>query len=310
MLTKPTDFLSKIDRPAFQAALAELPFIADGPRVGLLVVLGRADASLLDDSSWWRGFGWSDILAISSTPLSALIAAREGLMNMVQVIADQTAAEVTTRSGLAVLLGGPRFALEHVSPATMRLVFDRVAKADGLLARWLDEISARPERERLAERVAETESQAREARQSEAKAREELDELSEQLADVQRQLAVLQEASVGLSTRERRQVFIDAAKVVAQVAATVEGDGRALDHDALSRKVGLLAERFGLQTDDLPGATVAFDPERHSAPGARPDVGEPVNVARAGYTWNDGSERVVVLPALVTRASQNGENGR
>jgi molecular chaperone GrpE (heat shock protein) len=210
---------------------------------------------------------------------------------------------VTTRKSLAVLLGAPRFALEHFDPDRMRSIFETVAQNDELFARWQAEVSGAAERNDLIRRVSVAEEDARRASSVQASATADLDELSAQLAKVQGQFKELQSESAGLSERERRQVLIDAAKVVAQVAATVEGDGRALDHDALSRKVTLLAERFGLHADARQGDSVAFDPSRHSAPGKRPEVGEIVDVARAGYTWEDGSERVVVLPALVTRAS-------
>lgn len=307
-LTKPTDFLSKIDRTAFQAALADLPFIEGSPRVRFLVMLGKSGGSILEDSGWWRGFGWPDVLAISTSPLSALIDASESLMAMIRKVVDEYARDVTTRRGLSALLGGPRFALEHIAPTQMRSIFERVEKSDEMLARWADELTARAEREDLSRRVADAEALARQARQAERQAREDLNALAGQLADVQGQFSALQEVTAGLSTRERRQVLIDAAKVVAQVAATVEGDGRALDHEALTRKVTVLAERFGLHIDARPGDSVAFDPSRHSAPGARPDEGEIVNVARAGYTWDNGEERVVVLPSLVTRVSGSEES--
>lgn len=307
-LTKPADFLSKIDRRAFQAALAELPFSESGPRVKILVALGRSGGAILDDAGWWRGFGWSDILANSTGSLSTILAGSETLMAMTRKIVDETARDVTTRRGLATLLGGPRFALEHVSPAQVNDIFERVAQNDDLLARWVAEISDLAARDDLMRRASDAESEARASKNAESQAREDLDALSRQLAEVQSQLAALQDASAGLSTRERRQVLIDAAKVVAQVAATVEGDGRDLDHDALTRKVTTLAERFGLHAHARPGESVAFEPTRHSAPGTRPNEGEIVNVARAGYTWDDGEERVVVLPALVSRVSGSEES--
>lgn len=308
VLTKPTDFLSKIDLPALQAALAELPFNESGPRFKILVALGRSGGAILDDAGWWRGFGWPDILANSTGQLSTILAGSETLMAMTRKIVDETARDVTTRRGLSTLLGGPRFALEHVSPAQMNEIFERVAQNDDLLARWVAEISDLAARDDLVRRASDAESQARASKNAESQAREDLDALSRQLAEVQSHLAALQDASAGLSTRERRQVLIDAAKVVAQVAATVEGDGRGLDHDALTRKVTTLAERFGLHAHARPGESVAFEPTRHSAPGTRPIEGEIVNVARAGYTWDDGEERVVVLPALVSRVSGSEES--
>lgn len=303
VLTKPTEFLSRIDRPAFQAALAELPFVEGGARARLLVVLARSNKSAVDDAAWWRGFGWSDVLAVSSGPLSTVITNSEKLMTMVRGVADGFARDVTTRRSLSVLLGAPRFSLEHFAPERMRSIFETVAQNDELFARWQAELSGAAERDDLTRRVLKAEEDARRASAAQDAAAADVDDLSTQLAKVQGQLGHLQAESAGLSGRERRQVLIDAAKVVAQVAATVEGDGRSLDHDALARKVTLLAERFGLHADAHPGDSVAFDPSRHSAPGTRPEVGEIVDVARAGYIWEDGNERVVVLPALVTRAS-------
>ena len=310
VLAKPTEFLSRLDRPAFQAGLSELPLVDGSVRVRLLLLLAKSTNREIEDGGWWRGFDWSDVLDVSTGPISSVITASDVLMEMVRGAADRFASEVTTRRSLSVLLSGPRFALDHLTPLEIRSIFERVAESDGMFSRWYAEISATAERDELRQVAVEAQSEVARAHAEESRAVTELGELSEQLVETQRQFSALQGESSSLSTRERRQVLIDAAKVIAQVAATVDGDGRALDHDELTRKVGGLVERFGLRVDSHRGESVAFDPLRHTAPGTRPEAGEVVDVARAGYTWDHGDETVVVLPALVTQVGKSEDSNR
>lgn len=308
VMNKPTEFLSRIDKPAFQHCLSELT-LADGhPRSRFLLLLARANRSALDEVGWWRGFSWSDVLTISSGPLSAVMSSSEFLSSMIRRVVDEFARDVTTRSSLSALLGAPRFALEHISPERMVSIFETVAKNDTLFAGWRAALAGQAEKAALVKATSTAQEEALVASAARDAAFAERDELSEQLARVQEQVTSLQNHTAGLTARERRQLLIDAATVVAQIAATVEGDGRALDHDSLSRKVSGLAEKFGLTAHARSGDSVAFDPSLHRAPGPRPTDGETVNVARAGYTWEEGGEKVVVLPALVTRMSGNEES--
>lgn len=308
VLNKSSAFLSAIDKPAFQQHLAELPLVDGGVRARFLVLLARSNKSEVEDPGWWRGFGWPDVPAIASGPLSTVVSSSEDLLLMVRRVVDEFAQHVTTRSSLAALLSAPRFAIEHVTPEQMVSIFERVTKNDTVFAGWHAALSGVAERMELTKRTLAAEEEARSASAARAAAVTEKNDLSAQLARVQEQVTALQSHAAALTDRERRQVLIDAAKVVAQVAATVEGEGRALDHDALSRKVSGLAEKFGLLVHARTGEMTAFDASQHRAPGERPQDGEIVNVARTGYTWEEGGERVVVLPALVTRMSESQES--
>jgi hypothetical protein len=306
-LRKPTQFLSKIDRIAFHAALAELPLIEGGVRPRLIASIAKSSMVDIEDAGWWRGFDWSDVLAVSTGPLSLVVTRSEVLMAMVREAADGFARDISTRRSLSGLIGGPRFALEHFTPTQIRLIFERVAENDALFAAWQFEVSAAVEREDLTHRISAAEHEAVAALVAKAHVVSKLEELSEQLSAAHLQLVALQDETAGMTNRERRQVFIDAAKVIAQLAATVDGDGRALGPEELSSKVNSLAERYGLRVSVRRGDSVAFEPSKHNAPGIRPELGEIVNVARVGYTWEDDDEQVVVLRALVTRAGGSEE---
>jgi hypothetical protein len=308
VLDDPQDLLSKIDRGAFFDALAELPFTNGGEKALLIAQIARVDRSLAAESGWWRGFRWHNVGEVASGPLSSLIVDSELLTEMVHAVADAFASGVSTRRALAELLGAPRFAVEHIEPPTVVALFSRVAESDSLFASWSLLVTGQSERAALAAQVEDAKGDKARALESEGRVVAEMNDLRDYLAATQVQLESLQSEAVGLSERERRQVKIDTARVVAQMAATVEQASEERAANSLFRKVNTLAERFGLRLDAERGTSVAFNPARHSSPGIRPHDGEVVNVARAGYTWFDGNDELVIIPALVTRISGSEES--
>lgn len=302
-LEKPTHLFDQLSLPSFQAAVRKLGLSAGGPRARFVEALAKRSAALASDAGWWRGFSWKDVRAVSTGPLHSLITATPALQHMVREAVDAFADTVDTRRALGELLGAPRFAVEHLSPERLSRIMALVAENDRLFSTWHAEFTRESELQQANRRLGEIEESAGRAAASEASRAAELEDLRMHLADAQRQVDALRKHTGSLTERERRQVLLDSAKAVAQIAATVDGDGGHLEHAELARKVNLLAERHGVSIDVARGETVAFDPARHSAPGSRPEPGEPVNVARTGYTWDDGEAAIVVLPALVTRVS-------
>lgn len=302
-LEKPAHLFDQLSLPAFQGAVRKLELSADGPRARFIQALAKRSAALASDAGWWRGFSWKDVRSVSTGPLHSLITATPALQHMMREAVDAFADTVDTRRALGELLGAPRFAVEHLTPERVSRIMALVAENDRLFSTWHAEFTRESELEQANRRIDEIEESAGRAAAAEAVRAAELEDLRTHLADAQRQVDSLQNHTGGLTERERRQVLLDSAKAVAQIAATVDGDGSSLGHAELARKVNLLAERQGVSIDVARGETVDFDPARHSAPGSRPEPGEPVNVARTGYTWDDGEAAIVVLPALVTRVS-------
>ncbi len=305
---EPSEFFARVDQVAIQAALAELPIRESGLRGRFLLVVARAGKSRIEDAAWWRGLSWEDVLEGSSGRLSTVLTTSDVLLRRVRAVADEHASQISTRRGLFSFLSGPRFAIEHIPPTRVRELFDRVGQQDSLLAGWHSELSASAEREDLNDRLQAAQAELDRVLKDETNASAELSALSKQLESTQLQLEAARVELTGLSVRERRQLNIEAAKTIAQIAATVDAEARETDHDALTQKVNRLSGKFGLRPSAMRGESVVFDPALHNAPGTRPEVEELVNVARAGYIWEDGDEQVVVLPALVTRAGKSEGN--
>lgn len=301
VLDDPASLFTRIPLHSFQAAVRRLGLNQDGPRARFLHALWSRSAVLASDLGWWRGFAWRDVRAVSSGALHTVVTSTPGLMQVVRAAVDAFADTIDSRRELGELLGAPRFAVEHLAPSRVSEIIERVGRDDAVLARWHAEIAREHELEQATRRVVELEEQARRAVASEAAKDTELQDVRAHLAKIQLQVEAMRSHAGGLTERERRQVLLDSAKAIAQIVATVEAEGDALDPAELTRKVSRLAERYGVIADAARGQLVGFDPVRHSAPGSRPAPGETVNVARTGYTWDDGEAAIVVLPALVTR---------
>ena len=306
-LDDPQDLLLKIDRGAFFDALGELPFTKGGEKALLIAQIASVDRSIAAELGWWRGFAWDNAGEVASGPLSSLIAESEPLTKMVRAVVDAFVSGVSTRRALAELLGAPRFAVEHIEPQTVVALFSRVAENDSLFASWRLLITAQAERANLAAQIEDAKVDRARALESEGRVIAERNDLSDHLAATQVELESVKSEKVGLSERERRQVMIDAARVVAQMAATVEQAATGEGAPGLLRKVNTLAERFGVRIDSERGISAVFDPARHTSPGIRPAGGDAVNVARSGYTWFDGNEHLVIVQALVTRIDGSEE---
>jgi hypothetical protein len=300
-MDKPRELFSQVSLPDMQAAVRALPLTPDGPRARFLTALAQRSSPIASEKGWWKGFGWKDMQAVATGPLHALILSSPELQDMIRAASDEFASGVDTRRSLGELISAPRFAVEHLEPARLAEIMSLVAKNDRVFSQWHSAVAREDEFERVNERLENLQGSTELSAAVDAARSTELNELREHLAEAQAQVDALQEHVGGLTDRERRQMLLDAAKAIAQVAATVDGDGANLEHSELVRKINLLAERHGVTIDVARGEIVPFDSTHHSAPGSRPEPGESVNVARTGYTWDDGDTAIVVLPALVTR---------
>lgn len=297
----PLDWLGQIDLTAFTSELGNLPLRDGQARVALLNSIQKADASEIEHRRWWSKLRWEDFSSLHSGLLLAALARPAVVNEIVNPLVAEFVQSVTTRRALGELLAAPAFALENLDPRRIASLVETVSGHDGLLSSWHSEIAKVAENEAMASRVATAEEHLRLAEISRREADEKTSKQAAKLLELSRALEMARKEHSGLSSRERRQVVLDAAKAMAQVAAMVDADGARLEHPELVRKVNAIVERHGLSRTAYRGAQVAFDPVAHSAPGVRPKLGEKVNVARPGYTWDSGEEQVVVLQALVAR---------
>lgn len=308
VLSRATERMGRIDdeEPVqlpreFVRALGQLALEPGGPRHAFLDALARVSRDSVTSPELWSGIQWDNVSALSRGPAGSVLAKEPVLVGLVRKSVDQLVLSMASRSALSAFFSLPQFATEHLDAADVVAALERVARSDVQVSNWVgalrdgpEQQATRAERDRLRDRDR--------TRATTLAAREdEIAGLKDALRDAHMRLEELQNTGGALSDRELRHAQIDAARSVAQVAATVEGDGLHLEHDQLVQKVFRLVERFGLVPSASRGDDVPFDPEKHSAPGARPEVGETVHVARTGYIWNRDNETVVVLPALVTR---------
>ena len=298
---KPLDWLSQIDVTAFASELGKLPLRDGQARVALLIAIHKADATEIEQRRWWENLRWEDFSRFHSGPLSAVLGRPAVLDAIVRPLVKKFVESVTTRRAFGELLAAPAFALEHLDPSTIASLMESVSSDDRLMGSWRAEIAKVSERDVVVSRLSVAEEHLRLADISRREAEEKATERAAKVAELSRDLKMAREEHAGLSSRERRQVILDAVRAMAQVAAMVDADGARLEHPELMRKVNAIVERHGLSLTAHRGEQVAFDPVTHSAPGVRPEPGEKVNVARPGYKWSNGEDQVVVLPALVAR---------
>jgi hypothetical protein len=97
-----------------------------------------------------------------------------------------------------------------------------------------------------------------------------------------------------------RQVRIDAARAVAELAAEVEELAGAAPADVLVDRVRGLAKAFDLDPIGRVGDELAFDASQHTPIGGDLPDGSAVMVIRPGYTWRLGDRAVLIGKAQVT----------
>ena len=101
-----------------------------------------------------------------------------------------------------------------------------------------------------------------------------------------------------------RQIRIDAARAVAEVAMEVEELAAAgADATVTVERIRGLAKAFELEPIGRAGEEVAFRPATHSAIGGYPPNGSMVVVIRPGYSWRTGDDDVLVAKAQVAAVS-------
>jgi len=99
---------------------------------------------------------------------------------------------------------------------------------------------------------------------------------------------------------QERQLRIDAARAVADVAMEVEELAAAgADPEVTVERIRALAKAFDLDPIGRAGDQVAFDPRAHTPIGGYPADGSAVVVIRPGYSWRAGDQDVLVAKAQV-----------
>ncbi len=105
-------------------------------------------------------------------------------------------------------------------------------------------------------------------------------------------------------TALERQIRVEAARALAEVAAEVEelAVGGA-STDVLTERVRALVKAFDLNPIGRAGDDDLFDPGRHAPIGGHPVDGAPIMVIRPGYTWRVGDRDVLLEKAQVASVS-------
>jgi hypothetical protein len=123
--------------------------------------------------------------------------------------------------------------------------------------------------------------------------------LAERDALEQRARSAYREA-IQLRAANERQVRVDAARALAEVAMEVEElAATGVDARIAVERVRALVAGFGLVPIGRAGETVAFDPARHDPIGAIIPAGSAGLVVRPGYTWRIDDQDVLLARAQI-----------
>jgi hypothetical protein len=106
--------------------------------------------------------------------------------------------------------------------------------------------------------------------------------------------------AVRTRSAEERQIRVDAARALAEVAMEVEELAAAGSHPLVTvERVRTLAAGFGLAPIGRAGEESVFDPAWHAPIGAPVLAGTVVKVIRPGYTWRANEQDVLIAKAHV-----------
>jgi len=291
--------LGLVDLDALSAALQNLPFEMSKGRSGLIASLYSLHTDELHRPVWWVGL---DLQALSRAGNGALNAPlRDSIIGtrFVTPIVEEAIRRASTRTSVAEILGLPSVALDQIEADRLAALWTRGAGTDQILRKVTAEITDEAKlldalsRAELAEK--ERASTAAGSKNLEA----DLATVTATNADLRDQLRRAADESNNHSARLARQSQLDSIQVLAQLALLIEGEAGALTPFELNNRVRAYLSRQNVEVIDVPGAEVSYEPAIHDAPGARPDVGQLVNVVRSGYKWKTKDEEFILIKSRV-----------
>lgn len=280
--------------------LSEHRFTTNGPRSLILAALGHLKPELVVGSIWWRGLDFEDLDFLNTSPLGALLSKEPFASDVVSPLVRSEIHSISTRKGIAKLIAAPSFALEYVTPSDIEAVMHRAAKSDKNAQTWIDVLSRTSQAESLEANLSVSKEEKLVLVEQNNSLTKQVDGLICKISSLQSQLDNGRSQAGALSTRERRQISIDAYRDLARIVATIESEAEKLSTEQLLAKVNALLDRSSVSRSANIGDQVEFDPRLHMSPGGRPDNGTLVSVLRSGYQWFDGQEEVVLVEALVS----------
>ena len=282
-------------------SIGHIEFAAKGGRSALLALVHGKEPKLVESLNAWEGLTWNSLIVSASGALQPVLANPVVREKVVQPLIDDAIARLGRRAEFGELLGAPKVIVESIRPDTIARLARTVAESDSMMATWMTSLSREDEIQALRAKLQAAESRAVNAETQRADARAAAALVEEALTQAESRLSEAAKSNRGLIDAERRQLVLDGLQVVAQLAATAEQETDGPNGEALVKKLWSLSSRVGVVPFEKRGDTVAFDPSHHRSPGERPQVGERVIVARSGYKWEDGSESLVLVPAVVAR---------
>jgi hypothetical protein len=280
-------------------AARQAPFARTGGRSFLVATLFRHDPHLARSHTWWEGATFDELAEAGHGPLAAALEDRTIAEQVVRPLVDAALQQVETRSRLGQIIAAPQPVARWTSGDALKEAFLRTAYRDEVASAWAEALTdtrhlARKEDELSAVRSDLGESMARQR------------DLEKQVAHLEHRLQVTGEdlaAARGAQGDARgvheRQVKADLVRVLAKVAAQVSQSVEASQDAGLMRTIGHATAREGLEPIGSVGHRSTFDPRLHDSLGHTISSDTQVTVVRPGYTWQDGTEVLVLLKAQV-----------
>ncbi|MHA6670224.1 nucleotide exchange factor GrpE [Homoserinimonas sp. A447] len=302
---EPLSGLQRAELELFHARLARgirpMPFEGRGGRSSLTAAVFRRDPKEASKARWWVGFDFAALADVGDGVLSQALNSDEILRSVVVPVVERELDAATTRRGLMNILAASSTVAGVVTGERVDKKLREIASVDSRVDSWRQALRQAAYVEQLEVKLREAESDAARARTSEAEARDR--EVGLQGANdlLTSKLAQASTAHSGIRNQELRQAQIDAVRALAQAASLVESEISKLESQEMVTRLQSFLARQGVEKIGSAGSVEPFDPERHDAPGARPDVGEPAHVVRSGYNWRTPEEEVLLMKARVVK---------
>jgi hypothetical protein len=297
------------DLETLSRAARDIPFERLGGRSQLVAALHATDRVVASDPRWWTGVTPTQLLEAGHGPLAGVLEDDVIAQRVVKPLMDEWVDSLASRAALAELWAAPRPVAQQVDPKRFNRALARLAERDPVASTWRDELMDQRGRDELVAAVEESERARLAAQEAQRAAEAERDRLSAE----NRRLDDLVRSAKETASRDRsahdRQIRLDLLRAMALVLAQVDKSGPARDDEALQRSLEYQARKLALASTGRFGEVVRFDPAFHDPVGTEIKPETEVTVVRAGYTWSDGSEDLVLVKAQVAEHGGRQRHG-
>ncbi|QWZ09237.1 hypothetical protein KRR39_05465 [Nocardioides panacis] len=289
------------DLRAVARAVGRLPLDARGARSLFIAALFHAQPAVARQPIWWATADFAGLSAAAAGPLSRALSDEVIGQKYVAPVVVAYMEVMSTRRGLAAILGSPPELARHVSGDALRRVWARVSEADEQALVWLDVLTARAEKDGLRASSDRAREDAEVARGLLGSADAKVESLELELDHLDSQLRDLRGQAHEASAAHDRQLKLDVITSLANLAITVLQSPAARADAALVQTIEYITAREGLSPIEAQGADVSFHPAQHDSLGRTIMPGSPVLVLRPGYTYESAGEAIVLIKAHVSQ---------